>query len=89
VSVVSHTSRHSAASLRETIGELEEGLRSVAVPVRERTGRTVAAVDTAMHSGRRTAEECRTVVLPELRATAARIEEDLAVAGRFTRTAVS
>ncbi|MFI5805147.1 IclR family transcriptional regulator C-terminal domain-containing protein [Streptomyces sp. NPDC051561] len=70
-----------------TDGELEEGLRSVAVPVRDLSGRAVAAVNLAMHSSRRTAEECRTVVLPELRATAARIEEDLAVAGRFTRTA--
>ncbi|MFF0739791.1 IclR family transcriptional regulator C-terminal domain-containing protein [Streptomyces sp. NPDC004111] len=71
-----------------TDGELEEGLRSVAVPVRDRTGRAVAAVNIAMHTSRRTAGECRTVVLPELRAAAALIEEDLAVAGRFTRTAL-
>ncbi|MGW7412614.1 IclR family transcriptional regulator domain-containing protein [Streptomyces sp. NPDC054863] len=70
-----------------TDGELEEGLRSVAVPVRDRAGRAVAAVNVAMHSSRRTAAQCRTEVLPALRATAARIEEDLAAAGRFTRTA--
>ncbi|MGW5609552.1 IclR family transcriptional regulator domain-containing protein [Streptomyces sp. NPDC003753] len=66
-------------------GELEEGLRSIAVPVRERGGRVVAAVNVAMHSSRRTPEECVTDVLPQLYATAARIEADLRVAGRFRR----
>ncbi|MPY63283.1 IclR family transcriptional regulator domain-containing protein [Streptomyces spongiae] len=65
--------------------ELEEGLRSVAVPVRERSGRVVAAVNVAMHSGRRTAEECVREVLPALRATVTSIEADLHVAGRFRR----
>ncbi|MFK0024929.1 IclR family transcriptional regulator C-terminal domain-containing protein [Streptomyces sp. NPDC090798] len=65
--------------------ELEVGLRSVAVPVRERGGRVVAAVNVAMHSSRRTTEECVAEVLPELRATVGRIEEDLWVAGRFRR----
>jgi IclR family pca regulon transcriptional regulator len=64
--------------------ELEEGLCSLAVPVRDRAGRAVAAVNVAMHSSRRTAAQCLTEVLPELRATAARIEADLHVAGRFT-----
>ena len=66
-------------------GELEEGLRSIAVPVRDRTGRVVAAVNVAMHSSRRTVESCVGDVLPELAATAGRIETDLRVAGRFTR----
>ncbi|MEU6098342.1 IclR family transcriptional regulator C-terminal domain-containing protein [Streptomyces sp. NPDC047079] len=66
-------------------GELEEGLRSIAVPVRERGGRVVAAVNAAMHSSRRTPRECVSEVLPELRATAARIETDLHVAGRFRK----
>ncbi|MFJ2743831.1 IclR family transcriptional regulator C-terminal domain-containing protein [Streptomyces sp. NPDC087440] len=70
-----------------TDGELEEGLRSVAVPVRDRTGRAVAAVNVAMHSSRRTAAQVRAEVLPALRAAASGIEEDLAQAGRFTRTA--
>ncbi|MFJ1558523.1 IclR family transcriptional regulator domain-containing protein [Streptomyces mirabilis] len=65
--------------------ELEVGLRSVAVPVRERGGRVVAAVNVAMHSSRRTPEECVAEVLPELRAAVGRIEEDLWVAGRFRR----
>ncbi|MFC5801764.1 IclR family transcriptional regulator domain-containing protein [Streptomyces formicae] len=65
--------------------ELEEGLRSLAVPVRDHTGRTVAALNVAMHSARRTLDECLTEVLPQLRATAAGIESDLRIAGRFTR----
>ncbi|MGW6455248.1 IclR family transcriptional regulator domain-containing protein [Streptomyces sp. NPDC055078] len=66
-------------------GELEEGLRSLAVPVHDRDGRVVAAVNVAMHHTRRTTEQCLTEVLPELRATAHRIEADLRIAGRFTR----
>ncbi|GAA3804254.1 IclR family transcriptional regulator C-terminal domain-containing protein [Streptomyces coacervatus] len=65
--------------------ELEEGLRSIAVPVRDRTGRAVAALNVAMHAARHTAEECERDILPQLRATADRIEGDLGVAGRFTR----
>ncbi|MFS8200546.1 IclR family transcriptional regulator C-terminal domain-containing protein [Streptomyces sp. CWNU-52B] len=66
-------------------GELEEGLRSIAVPVRDRTGRVVAAVNVAMHSSRRTVEQCVGEVLPQLSATAGLIEADLRVAGRFTK----
>ncbi|WP_245173666.1 IclR family transcriptional regulator domain-containing protein [Streptomyces aureus] len=70
-------------------GELEQGLRSIAVPVRERGGRVVAAVNVAMHSSRRTAEACVSDVLPELHATATRIEADLRIAGRFRRVQLS
>ncbi|MEU4269908.1 IclR family transcriptional regulator C-terminal domain-containing protein [Streptomyces sp. NPDC026092] len=65
--------------------ELEQGLRSIAAPVRDRTGAVVAAVNVAMHSSRRTVEECVGEVLPELRAAVARIEDDLRTAGRFAR----
>ncbi|WP_405594900.1 helix-turn-helix domain-containing protein [Streptomyces sp. NBC_01410] len=65
--------------------ELEEGLRSLAVPVRDLDGQPVAAVNVAMHSSRRTVQQCLAEVLPELRATAAGIEADLHIAGRFTR----
>ncbi|MFG3161027.1 IclR family transcriptional regulator C-terminal domain-containing protein [Streptomyces sp. NPDC048232] len=65
--------------------ELEAGLRAVAVPVRDRTGRVVAAVNVAMHAARRTTQECVTRVLPELRRTADLIETELRVAGRFCR----
>ncbi|MEV6784396.1 IclR family transcriptional regulator C-terminal domain-containing protein [Streptomyces sp. NPDC051098] len=65
--------------------ELEEGLRSLAVPVRDHGGRAVGAVNVAMHSSRRTVDQCLAEVLPALRAAAARIEADLRIAGRFTR----
>ncbi|MEU9626004.1 IclR family transcriptional regulator C-terminal domain-containing protein [Streptomyces luteogriseus] len=64
--------------------ELEEGLRSIAVPVRDRSGRVVAALNTAMHASRRTPKECVTDLVPELTATAARIQTDLHTAARFT-----
>ncbi|MFF7448428.1 MULTISPECIES: IclR family transcriptional regulator C-terminal domain-containing protein [unclassified Streptomyces] len=68
--------------------ELEEGLRSIAVPVRDRSGTVVAALNTAMHTTRRTTAECVRDLLPELRETAARIEGELRVAARFTRVPV-
>ncbi|WP_189296391.1 IclR family transcriptional regulator domain-containing protein [Streptomyces albospinus] len=65
--------------------ELEDGLRSLAVPVRDRTGRAVAAVNVSTHAGRCTPDETREAVLPALRASAAAIEADLRVAGRYAR----
>ncbi|MEU0584939.1 IclR family transcriptional regulator C-terminal domain-containing protein [Streptomyces sp. NPDC006132] len=64
--------------------ELEEGLRSLAVPIRDRAGRVVAALNTAMHASRRSLRECVTDLLPELTTTATRIESDLHTATRFT-----
>ncbi|MFE5172577.1 IclR family transcriptional regulator C-terminal domain-containing protein [Streptomyces sp. NPDC057651] len=66
-------------------GELEEGLRSVAVPVRDLAGQVVAAVNVATHSSRRDLARVTDEVLPALLATASRIEADLHVAGRFAR----
>ncbi len=63
--------------------ELEAGLRSVAVPVRDRAGRAVAACNVALHSSSRTVGECLDDVLPALRETARRIEDDLHTAERF------
>ncbi|MEU3523770.1 IclR family transcriptional regulator C-terminal domain-containing protein [Streptomyces sp. NPDC038707] len=65
--------------------ELESGLRSVAVPVRDRTGRAVAAVNVATHAARRTLEDCVRHLLPALRATADDIQRDLHRASRFTQ----
>ncbi|MGW6204584.1 IclR family transcriptional regulator domain-containing protein [Streptomyces sp. NPDC055089] len=65
--------------------ELEVGLRSVAVPVHDRRGTVVAAVNVAMHSSSRTLEECVTDVLPRLRAAAGRIEADLHITERYVR----
>ncbi|MFC9127838.1 IclR family transcriptional regulator C-terminal domain-containing protein [Streptomyces sp. NPDC057099] len=64
--------------------ELEEGLRSIAVPIRDRSGRVVSALNTAMHASRHTLRECVTDLLPELTTTATRIESDLHTAARFT-----
>ncbi|MFC0067838.1 IclR family transcriptional regulator C-terminal domain-containing protein [Umezawaea endophytica] len=60
--------------------ELQDGLRSLAVGVRDRSGEVVAAVNTALHVGRDTVEETVERLLPPLRETAARIEADLVVA---------
>ncbi|PZG15275.1 IclR family transcriptional regulator domain-containing protein [Nonomuraea aridisoli] len=58
--------------------ELEEGVRSIAVPIRDRAGRTVAAVNVATHAGRAGAADLVSRVLPALTETAARMEADLA-----------
>lgn len=60
--------------------ELEVGLRSLAVPVRDRGGRAAGAVNIALHAGPEPPEHTRDTLLPALRACAARIESDLAVA---------
>lgn len=66
-------------------GELEEGLRSVAVPVHGRHGEVVAAVNVAMHAGRPAGED-----LPaHLREAAAAIEADLRVAARHVTVPVA
>ncbi|GGK83781.1 hypothetical protein Ppa06_43010 [Planomonospora parontospora subsp. parontospora] len=57
--------------------ELEEGVRSIAVPVRDRTGRTVAALNVATHAGRATPGDLVRDVLPALVEAASRIEADL------------
>jgi IclR family pca regulon transcriptional regulator len=59
--------------------ELEEGLRSLAVPVRDGTGRVVAALNVASHAARGTSESTRVALLPALMAAAAQIEADLHV----------
>ncbi|HWG23419.1 IclR family transcriptional regulator domain-containing protein [Actinospica sp.] len=59
--------------------ELEEGLRSMAVPVRDPSGAAVAAVNVSMHAARTSAAEARASVLPVLREAAAAIAADLAL----------
>ncbi|MEV1240129.1 IclR family transcriptional regulator C-terminal domain-containing protein [Nonomuraea sp. NPDC049750] len=58
--------------------ELEEGVRSIAVPIRDRSGRAVAAVNVATHASRATPAELIRDVLPALTEAAARMEADLA-----------
>ncbi|MFE0647141.1 IclR family transcriptional regulator C-terminal domain-containing protein [Streptomyces sp. NPDC059534] len=67
--------------------ELEEGLRSLAVAVTDGAGRTVAAVNVALHASRATPEASLAAILPPLRETAALISADLAAVGRFSRVA--
>ena len=66
--------------------ELEEGLRSVAAPIRDPRGRVIAAVNVSTHASRTTAEALRTVVLPALLSTCAHIEADIAPAMRARAT---
>jgi IclR family pca regulon transcriptional regulator len=57
--------------------ELEEGLRALAVPVRDRNGTVVAAVNVSAHASRTSLEVMRRDLLPPLLKTAARIEADI------------
>jgi IclR family pca regulon transcriptional regulator len=57
--------------------EMEDGLRSVAVPVRDASGRVIAAMNVSVHSHRVTIQELREEILPQLRQAANRIEVDL------------
>jgi IclR family transcriptional regulator, pca regulon regulatory protein len=60
--------------------ELERGLRSAAAPIRDSTGRVIAAANIGALAGRVTVDTLRRRLLPPLRATAESIERDLAVA---------
>ncbi|MEV6613523.1 helix-turn-helix domain-containing protein [Streptomyces sp. NPDC051051] len=64
--------------------ELEEGVRTLAVPLHDRTGHTVAALTTSTHTARRTPQDCLDTLLPALTTTAAHLETDLHTASRFT-----
>ncbi|MFJ9538577.1 IclR family transcriptional regulator C-terminal domain-containing protein [Streptomyces sp. NPDC101225] len=61
--------------------ELEEGLRSVAAPVRDRGGEVVAAVNIAVPAGRNSVASIRRDLLPHLLAAVARIDSDLGITG--------
>jgi len=53
--------------------ELERGLRAIAVPIVDRDGQAVAALNLSTHSTRTTRNEMRDQFLPSLRAVAERI----------------
>ena len=61
--------------------ELEEGVRSAAVPVRDASGRVVAALNLSVHATRMTMPALRREVVPKLLRTAEAIEVDLSVSG--------
>jgi IclR family pca regulon transcriptional regulator len=65
--------------------ELEMGLRSAAVPVREPDGTVGSAINVSVHAGRTSAAELRREFLPRLRECAAAIEVDLRAAGTGAR----
>ncbi|HTT91255.1 MAG TPA: IclR family transcriptional regulator C-terminal domain-containing protein [Acidimicrobiales bacterium] len=58
--------------------ELEEGLRSAAVPLRDAGGTVVAAMNISVHASRVTMDELRRNLVPQLMATSRLIETDLA-----------
>jgi IclR family pca regulon transcriptional regulator len=58
--------------------ELEDGVRSIAAPVRDRAGRTVAAINVSTHAGRVGARELRTEFVPLLLDAAGQITAALA-----------
>jgi IclR family pca regulon transcriptional regulator len=60
--------------------ELERGLRSAAAPIRDISGRVIAAANVGALAGRVTVGTLRRDLVPPLRATAESIERDLAVA---------
>ena len=53
--------------------ELEQGLRALAVPVVDRSGQTVGAINLSTHSTRTTRNEMRDGFLPELKRIAAQV----------------
>ena len=57
--------------------ELEEGIRSVAAPLRDRRGRVVASLNVGTHASRVTLKELRGDILPALLDTGRQIEERL------------
>jgi IclR family transcriptional regulator, pca regulon regulatory protein len=58
--------------------ELEMGLRSVAAPLRDASGRAVAAMNISTQVARTTVEQIHDELVPDLVATAGRISESLA-----------
>jgi IclR family pca regulon transcriptional regulator len=58
--------------------ELEEGLRSIAVPVSTQAGRVVASINTGVHASRTSARDLIDRFLPVLRDGASSIGRSLA-----------
>lgn len=59
--------------------ELEIGLRSIAVPIRDRSGKVVAAINMSSHSSRNSCEAMERHFLPALQRAARSIEDYFAV----------
>jgi IclR family transcriptional regulator, pca regulon regulatory protein len=61
--------------------ELEAGLRSIAVPIRDRAEAVIAAVNLSVHASRTSVAGMERDLLPPLRETATAIERDLRAGG--------
>lgn len=57
--------------------ELEIGLRSIAAPLRDSSGRTIASINVSTHAGRTTVEQIHEHFLPALLGTSAQLTEAL------------
>jgi IclR family pca regulon transcriptional regulator len=64
--------------------ELEDGLRSLAVPLHDASGAVVAALNISVHASRANMAALRREFLPAARATATAIDSDLRSAGAHT-----
>ena len=62
--------------------ELEDGLRSVAVPIVDRSGTVIAALNASVHTSRATMDDLRRQILPQLQAAGVRINNDMRAVGR-------
>src|SRR5690625_5211379 len=61
--------------------ELEEGLRSLAVGIRDPSGEVVAAINVSAPARQGSPEQLREALLPELRHTATEMEAELRLRG--------
>ncbi|MEV6349513.1 IclR family transcriptional regulator C-terminal domain-containing protein [Actinoplanes sp. NPDC051851] len=59
--------------------ELEEGLRAIATPIRDRSGAAAGAVNISVHAARATVDAIREAILPPLLVATAAIEADLRI----------
>ena len=66
--------------------ELENGLRSIAVPIRDGSGSAIAAINVSTTASSHTLESIHDELLPALQATAERISIDLAASRPFSHS---
>jgi IclR family pca regulon transcriptional regulator len=75
--VLAHVDAARADGYAVSDGELEVGVRSMAVPVFNHDGATIGALSIAVRADRMTMEELKTAFLPALRRAQARLRERL------------
>jgi IclR family pca regulon transcriptional regulator len=66
--------------------QLEDGLRAVGAPIRDRTGTIIAAANLSTHTTRRSMKDLEEILLPPLLDTVREIEIDLRISGADLRT---